>query len=256
VNPWFIEDQRRPPDGGERPDAARESPPRDLKWRALSDLQAPIHLRPTAPLAPRVLLPGDPGRALALAQVVLGDDRRMFHHHRGLWGYTGTAADGEPLTIQSTGIGGPSGAVVLEELARMGARAAIRVGTARALQDPVQPGALLAVTEVLARDGTSRALGAPEALPLAFADALAERRGAIVSHDVLYAPDADAQADAWRAEGLAAADLETGALAAVARRHDIAFGAILLLDGHRLDDDALAAAAERAGRAAAAALGG
>jgi uridine phosphorylase len=219
----------------------------------------PIHLRPTAPLAPRVLLPGDPGRALALAQIVLGDDRKMFHHHRGLWGYTGTAADGAPLTIQSTGIGGPSSAIVLEELARMGARAAIRVGTARALQDGVQAGALLAVTEVRAADGTSRALGAPEGpLPLAFADALegADARGAIVSHDVLHAPGADGQTAAWRAEGLIAADLETGALAAVARRHDLPFGAILVLDGHRLDDEALALAGERAGRAAAGALGG
>jgi uridine phosphorylase len=218
-----------------------------------------MHLRPTAPLAPRVLLPGDPGRALALAQVVLGDDRRMFHHHRGLWGYTGTAADGAPLTIQSTGIGGPSSAIVLEELARLGARAAIRVGTARALQDGVQPGALLAVTEVRAGDGTSRALGAPEdLLPLAFADALdgAGARGPIVSHDALYAPGADAQAATWRAEGLVAADLETGALATVALRHELAFGALLVLDGHRLDDEALATAGERAGRAAAAALGG
>lgn len=223
-------------------------------------MSEPSHLRPTAPLAPRVLLPGDPGRALTLAQVVLGDDRRMFHHHRGLWGYTGTAADGAPLTIQSTGIGGPSAAIVLEELARMGARAAIRVGTARALQDGVQPGALVAVSAVRAMDGTSRALGAPEGLlPLAFADALGERdaaRGPIVSHDVLHAPGADAQAAAWAAAGLLAADLETGALAAVARRHDLAFGAILVLDGHRLDEEALALAGERAGRAAAGALGG
>jgi uridine phosphorylase len=224
----------------------------------------PIHLRPTAPLAPRVLLPGDPGRALALAQVVLGDDRKMFHHHRGLWGYTGTAADGAPLTIQSTGIGGPSGAIVLEELARMGARAAIRVGTARALQDRVQAGTLLAVTEAVARDGTSRALGAAdERLPLAFADALdagapdsGAVRGRVVSHDLLYAPDAEARAAAWRAEGLVAADLETAALAAVARRHGIAFGALLILDGHRLADEALARAAERAGRATADALAG
>jgi uridine phosphorylase len=142
----------------------------------------------------------------------------------------------------------------------MGARAAIRVGTARALQDPVRPGALLAVTEVLAQDGTSRALGVPDArLPLAFADALAAAdaaaaRGPIVSHDLLYAPDADARAAAWRADGLVAADLETAALAAVARRHGIAFGAVLVLDGHRLDDEALTLAGEHAGRAAADAL--
>src|ERR1700719_3135083 len=82
---------------------------------SLSDAPAAIHLHPTAPLAPRVLLPGDPGRALALAQELLRDPR-MFNHNRGLWGYTGLARDGELLTIQSTGIGGPSAAIVLEEL--------------------------------------------------------------------------------------------------------------------------------------------
>ena len=67
-----------------------------------------IHLRPTAPLAPRALLPGDPGRALSLAQELIGKPA-MFNHHRGLWGYTGPAhADGLPLTIQSTGMGGPA----------------------------------------------------------------------------------------------------------------------------------------------------
>ena len=93
---------------------------------------APIHLRPTAPLAERVLLPGDPGRALTLAQSLLAAPL-MFNHHRGLWGYTGTALDGDPLTIQSTGMGGPSAAIVLSELIALGARRAIRVGTCGAL---------------------------------------------------------------------------------------------------------------------------
>ena len=68
-----------------------------------------IHLHPTAALAERVLLPGDPGRALALAQTLLVKPL-MFNHHRGLWGYTGPAvADGEPLTIQIHGHGRPVG---------------------------------------------------------------------------------------------------------------------------------------------------
>jgi uridine phosphorylase len=94
----------------------------------------PIHLQPTAPLAERVLLPGDPGRALRLAQALLNEPK-MFNHHRGLWGYTGTAADEQPLTIQSTGMGGPSAAIVITELAILGARRLIRVGTCGAL-DP------------------------------------------------------------------------------------------------------------------------
>ena len=63
-----------------------------------------IHLHPTAELAPRVLLPGDPGRALLLAQVLL-EAPLMFNHNRGLWGYTGTAADGAPLTDAEHGHG-------------------------------------------------------------------------------------------------------------------------------------------------------
>ena len=51
----------------------------------LGNLTAGIHIHPTAPLAARVLLPGDPGRALLLAQALL-DEPRMFNHNRGLWG--------------------------------------------------------------------------------------------------------------------------------------------------------------------------
>jgi uridine phosphorylase len=71
-----------------------------------------LHILPTAPLAERVLLPGDPGRALRLAQALL-DSPRMLNHNRGLWGYSGTAADGLELSIQSTGMGGPSTAIVV-----------------------------------------------------------------------------------------------------------------------------------------------
>src|ERR1700757_1983520 len=118
-----------------------------------------IHLHPTAPLAERVLLPGDPGRALLLAQALLSEPR-MFNHNRGLWGYTGEAGDGRPLTIQSTGMGGPSAAIVIAELAALGATTLVRVGTCGALDDSLALGQLLVATEALAADGTSRALGA------------------------------------------------------------------------------------------------
>ncbi len=224
---------------------------------------SPIHLRPTAALAERVLLPGDPGRALALAQSLLGDDRLMFNHHRGLWGYTGTAADGLALTIQSTGMGGPSAAIVLEELVALGVRRAVRVGTARAVDATLDVGDLLAATGVIADDGASRALGAAphQTLDGPLTDhlaAAADRDGIIASHDLLYVPDAIALAEAWRAAGALAADLETGALAAVAARHGIAFAAIvtIALDarGTRCDDEALAAAGDAAGRWATQAL--
>src|SRR4051812_11770813 len=119
----------------------------------------PIHLKPAADLAERVLLPGDPHRALAVAQA-LTEQPKMFNHHRGLWGYTGVAADGELLTIQATGMGGPSAAIVVEELIALGAQTLIRIGTCGALTEAHQNGEIVAPEAALALDGTSRALGA------------------------------------------------------------------------------------------------
>src|SRR5947209_10072007 len=127
----------------------------------IADMAAPIGLQPTADLAERVLLPGDPARALLLAETLL-EAPKMFNHHRGLWGYTGLAADGEPMTIQSTGMGGPSAAIVISELADLGARRLLRVGTCGALQTGIELGDLLVATEAIPADGTSRALGAGE----------------------------------------------------------------------------------------------
>ena len=63
-------------------------------------------LVPTASIAERVIAPDDPKVALELATRLLADGRLMANHHRGLWGYSGTArGDGRALTIQSSGIG-------------------------------------------------------------------------------------------------------------------------------------------------------
>src|ERR671924_633203 len=135
----------------------------------------PIHLRPTAELAERVLLPGDPARALAVAQA-LTEAPKMFNHSRGLWGYTGVAADGEPVTIQATGMGGPSAAIVCEELIALGARKLVRIGTCGALDAGLELGDLLVAEKVLPEDGAARALGGTEPITAdpALTDALAE----------------------------------------------------------------------------------
>src|SRR3954453_738322 len=151
---------------------------------------APIHLRPTAPLAPRVLLPGDPGRALLLAQDLL-DQPRMFNHHRGLWGYSGAAADGELLTVQATGMGGPSAAIVIEELIALGATTLVRIGTCGALTGELSIGDVVAVEAALALDGRSRRLGAdervePDPVLLAAVDA---PRVVAASVDLFYGDD-------------------------------------------------------------------
>jgi phosphorylase superfamily protein len=122
---------------------------------------SPLHLRPTAPLADRVLLPGDPHRALAVAQAIL-EEPRMFNHTRGLWGYTGRARDGEPLTVQATGMGAPSAAIVVQELIDLGARTLVRIGTCGALDGGLGLGTLVSAEHALATDGASRALAAGE----------------------------------------------------------------------------------------------
>ena len=118
-----------------------------------------IHLKPATDLAERVLLPGDPHRALAVAQALLGQPK-MFNHHRGLWGYTGKARDGELLTVQATGMGGPSAAIVIEELIALGASTFVRIGTCGALTDAHVIGDVVRVDAALALDGASKGLGA------------------------------------------------------------------------------------------------
>ena len=220
-----------------------------------------VHVHPTAPLADRALLPGDPGRALAIAQALCDAPARMFNHNRGLWGYTGTALDGAPLTVQSTGIGGPSTAVVLEELCDLGLRRAIRIGTCEALDDGPAPGALVAVREAVAGDGTSRALGAgarltgDETLTAALA-ARADHVGAVVSSDLFYDPRAGERA-AWAASGALGVDLASAAVLAVARRRGIPAAVLLAVTARgseRLDAEAIADAGLRLGRAALEAL--
>jgi uridine phosphorylase len=238
-------------------------PSQSLKSPPLSHSD-PIHLHPTAPLAERVLLPGDPGRALALAQALLVEPR-MFNHNRGLWGYTGAAPDGEPLTIQSTGMGGPSAAIVLSELIDLGVRRAIRVGTCGALADGLALGELVIAREAICADGTSRALGAGErtSADRVLTEALAThaagaRIGTIVSVDLFYGggdertqhPDA------------VAVEMETATLFATGAMRGLPVACVLTVSDTfdaqrarmRIDEEPLLDAAERMGRAAIAAL--
>jgi uridine phosphorylase len=224
------------------------------------------HLHPTAPLAERVLLPGDPGRALALSQALL-EEPRMFNHNRGLWGYTGRAPDGEPLTIQATGMGGPSAAIVLTELIAMGARRAIRVGTCGALDPSLELGDLVLAREALCADGASRALGGSErasadpGLTAALAaTAPGARSGTVVSVDLFYerGPAGDGR------EGALAVEMEAATLFALGFLEGVAVGCLLVVsdtfgpDGERrrIEQEPLLLAAERMGAAALAALTG
>jgi uridine phosphorylase len=215
----------------------------------------PTILKPHEPVAERVLLPGDPGRALRLATQLI-DGPRMLNHHRGLWGYSGPAADGAPLTIQSTGLGGPSAAGVVAELIALGARRLVRVGTAAALGG-TPLGALVVAEAVIAADGASRALGAAPRLTASAELSAAldgDARGLVASADI-HDP---VLASGWAAEGALACDLTTAAVLAAAARSGGAVAAAVLAvtraGGERLDGEALEAVEARLGAVAFAAL--
>jgi uridine phosphorylase len=223
---------------------------------------APIVLKPHEPVAERVLLPGDPGRALRLATQLI-DGPRMLNHHRGLWGYSGPARDGAPLTIQSTGLGGPSAVAVVGELVALGARRLVRVGTAAGL-GATPLGSIVVADAALAGDGASRAIGAGERvtaaarLTRAIAEACASAsvtaaRGLVASADI-HDPVAGAT---WERAGAIAFDLATAAVLATAHRHGVTAAALVGITrarGERLGDDALEPLEAALGAAALAAL--
>lgn len=205
----------------------------------------PARLRPTAPVAADAILVGDPGRALMLAQELLRQPK-MSNHARGLWGYGGATQGGHPLTIQSTGMGGPSATVVLHDLAELGVRRAVRIGTCTSL-GRFAAGELVMVTEARTSAGQ---LAHPHAGLTAALDL--EPKASAASLDVLHRhhPGPEVAGDV--------ADMQTAALLSAAERLGIAAAAILVVSetssGEVLADEALEAATKRAGNAAVAAL--
>jgi uridine phosphorylase len=206
----------------------------------------PARLRPTAAIAPEAILVGDPGRALMLAQELL-EAPKMSNHARGLWGYTGVTEAGRELTIQATGMGGPSAAVVLADLAELGVRRAVRIGTCTSLGE-LALGELMVVTEAQPRALPDR--GLTEALLAALGDA---KPGLVVSLDSLYRPERELPSPMAEA-----ADMQTAALLASASELGVDAAAVLAVtersDAGQLRDDDLEAAAKRAARGAAALL--
>jgi uridine phosphorylase len=163
-------------------------------------------------------------------------------------------------------MGGPSAAIVTEELIRLGARRLVRVGTCGALAPGLALGDLVIAEAALGADGASQALGATGPLPADPAllaglriAAPAARAGTVVSADLFYDPDPD-RAAGWVAAGALAIEMEAATIFAIAARHDLPAACVLAVTdivetGERIGDDALTAAEEALGRAGAAAVG-
>ncbi|NLJ79294.1 MAG: nucleoside phosphorylase [Tissierellia bacterium] len=112
-------------------------------------------------IAPYILLPGDPGRVKKVAEY--WDEARLVAENREYITYTGTYK-GAPISCTSTGIGCPSTAIAMEELARCGAHTFIRIGTCGAFQDHIRSGDIAIFDSAMRLDGTSH-LYAPAEYP-------------------------------------------------------------------------------------------
>jgi uridine phosphorylase len=222
----------------------------------------PRRLRPTAATAPDAVLVGDPGRALLLAQELLAQPK-MSNHARGLWGYYGSTPGGRPLTIQSTGMGGPSAALVLDDLAELGVRRAVRVGTCVGLSPSRAPGDLLLVRAAIAAGASATSLGVALGAAVAPDADLTERLEAELGDDcdlaVIASVDAQPAAAADNA-GAIAADMQTAPLLARAAALQVGLAALLIVNeqgsGARLEQEDLEQREKRAGRAASHVLSG
>lgn len=193
-----------------------------------------------------VILPGDPGRCEKIARYF--DDPKQVAQNREYTIWTGTL-DGEPVAVCSTGIGGPSAAIALEELVECGADTFIRVGTSGGIVDEVCGGDIVIATAAIRQEGTSR-----EYLPVEFPAAahfdvvsalrdaavtlgLTHHIGVIQSKDSFYGeirpaqqPIADellAKWKAWKAAGTLTSEMETAALFIVAQVLHVRCGAVL-----------------------------
>jgi uridine phosphorylase len=103
-------------------------------------------------VADTVLLPGNPERVDKVT--ALWDDHEEVAHHREYRTATG-AYDGAPISVTSTGIGSPSSAIAVEELARAGADTFIRVGSCGGIQPELDVGDLVITTGAVRQEGTS-----------------------------------------------------------------------------------------------------
>ena len=193
-----------------------------------------------------VILPGDPGRCEWIAGMF--DDAEFVSSNREFTVWTGTL-DGARVSVCSTGIGGPSAAIALEELVECGAHTFIRVGTCGGVAPEVHGGDLVVATAAVRQEGTSREympLEYPAAASFDIVRALADEAerlqypvhvGVIQSKDSFYGeirpermPVAAQLTQQWKAllaAGVLASEMESAALFVAAAYLHVRCGTVL-----------------------------
>jgi len=192
-------------------------------------------------VAKYVLIPGDPGRVEVIASFF--DESEKGADYRGFVTYTGRK-DGVEISVCSSGIGCPSAAIAVEELANIGAEVFIRVGTTGALQENVHMGDLVIASAAVRADGTSKIYAPLEFPAVADFDVSAallqaakkfKRRthfGVVLSTDAFYGNHRIMKR--WSKFGVLAVEMESSAIFTIAALKKLKAGSILAVDGNPL----------------------
>lgn len=194
-----------------------------------------------------VILPGDPKRCAKIAAYLDGAEK--IADNREFMTYTGKL-DGVPVSVTSTGIGGPSAAIALEELVKAGAETFLRVGTCGGMQPEVKSGDLIIASGAVRMEGTSREYAPiefPAAADFELVSALREaagnlgfpaHTGIVQSKDSFYGQhepekmpvsyELQQKWEAWKRLGCLASEMETAAVFVVSSYLHVRAGSVLL----------------------------
>lgn len=195
-----------------------------------------------------VILPGDPKRCEKIARYL--DDAALVADSREFVTYTGYL-DGVKVSVTSTGIGGPSAAIALEELVKAGADAFVRIGTCGGMQTHVKSGDAVIATGAIRMEGTSREyapLEFPAVADIQTVNALIQAAeelgqdfhvGVVQSKDSFYGQHAPEEKpvsyellnkwEAWKRLGCLASEMETAALFVAGSSLGVRVGACFLV---------------------------
>ena len=191
------------------------------------------------------ILPGDPGRCESIARYF--DDPVHVQTNREYTTYTGTLL-GEKVSVVSTGIGGPSAAIAMEELCNLGCHTFVRVGTCGGIKLELQSDDVVVATGAVRMEGTSREYAPLEwpAVPdFAVTQALVQaaqnlrkpwHAGVVQCKDSFYGQHSPARMpvsyeleqkwEAWKRLGVLASEMESAALFAVAAARGVRCGSV------------------------------
>jgi len=198
----------------------------------------PQHIRAKrGDVAERAVISGDPARVVQLSGLLRR--RRLVNENRGFLTYTGEY-DGRSITVACHGIGGPSVAVVAEELIMLGARAIVRLGSCGGLLRPMRVGEMVIVTGAGYKGGTlnqyfdRKITPKPDRILTQLLKDSANEQGAryytgqVFSSDAFYAEDLDF-ATASAKKGYIAIEMECATLFGLGKLRKVKTASLLLV---------------------------